>query len=70
MSVLLRVVIKDHENSSYVWDDFFCPDCLDKMVNSCAELEILKRSRLTPQYLSRIYPQVVNYVQKEQKWLY
>jgi hypothetical protein len=60
MSELLHVVIKDHENSGYVWDDFFCRECLDKMVNSCTGLEIIKRSRLTPQYLSRLYPPLVN----------
>ena len=60
MSVLLHAVIKDHENSGYVWEEFFCPECLDRMLKACDELEILKRSRMTPQYLSRLYPQIVN----------
>ena len=60
MSKLLHVVIKDHENSGYVWDEFFCPECFDRMLNACSSLEILKKSRTTPQYLSRLYPQIVN----------
>jgi len=60
MSVLLHVVIKDHENSGYVWDEFFCPECLDRMLKACGSLEVLKRSITTPQYLSRLYPQIVN----------
>ena len=60
MSELLHVVIKDHENSGYVWDDFFCPECLGRLLRACNWLEILRRSRTTPQYLSRLYPQIVN----------
>jgi hypothetical protein len=60
MSVLLHVVIKDHQNSGYSWDEFYCPECLDRMLNSCAGLEILNRSSITPQYLSRLYPPLVN----------
>ena len=60
MSELLHVVIKDHENSGYVWDDFFCPECLGRLLKACNWLEILKRSGLTPQYLSRLYPPLVN----------
>ena len=33
MSELLHVVIKDHENSGYVWDSFFCrPGLLREIV--------------------------------------
>ena len=60
MSELLHVVIKDHENSGYVCDNFFCPECLGKLLNSCSILEVLRRSITTPQYLSRLYPQIVN----------
>ncbi len=60
MSELLHVVIKDHENSGYVWDNFFCPECLGRLLKVCNWLEILKRSITTPQYLSRLYPQIVN----------
>jgi hypothetical protein len=29
MADLYHVVIKDHDNSGYVWDVFFCLDCLN-----------------------------------------
>ena len=32
MADLYHVVLKDHENSGYVWDEFFCPTCLEKWV--------------------------------------
>ena len=60
MSELLHVVIKDHENSGYVWDEFFCPGCLGRLLKACNWLEILKWSIITPQHLSRLYPQIVN----------
>ena len=60
MRKLLHVVIKDHENSGFVWDEFYCQECLDRMSKAYRWQEILKRSRLTPQYLSRLYPQIVN----------
>jgi len=60
MSELLHMVIKDHENSGYVWDDFFCPDCLVRLLKVCNWLEILRRSIIKPQYLSGLYPQIVN----------
>jgi hypothetical protein len=60
MSELLHVVIKDPENSGYVWDEFFCPECLDLLLEACNHLEVLRKSRTTPQYLMRIYPQIVN----------
>ena len=60
MKVLLHVVIKDHENSGYVWDEFYCPDCLEKWMMTTTSLEILRRVITTPQYLSCLYPQLVN----------
>ena len=60
MSELLHVFIKDHENSGYVWDEFFCSCCLGRLLKACSWLEILKRSITTPQYLMRLYPQIVN----------
>ena len=47
MSVLLHVVIKDNENSGYVWDEFYCPDCLEKWIATTSSLEIL-RQVITP----------------------
>ena len=60
MSELLHVVIKDHKNSGYVWDDFFCPECLGRLLKTGSHLEVLRRSITTPQYLMRLYPQIVN----------
>ncbi len=60
MSELLHVVIKDHENSGYVWDEFYCRQCFDRKFDNAANLEVLKKAKLTPLYLSRMYPQVVN----------
>ena len=60
MSELLHVVIKDHENSGYVWDDFFCPGCLGRFLKACNWLVILKGAKTTPKYLMRLYPPIVN----------
>jgi len=60
VSELLHVVIKDPENSGYVWDEFFCPECLGRLSKACGHLEVLRRSITTPQYLMRLYPQIVN----------
>jgi len=60
MSVLLHVVRKDHENSGYVWDEFYCPECLEKWIATTTSLEILRQVITTPQYLFGLYPQLVN----------
>jgi hypothetical protein len=60
MSNLVHVVIKDHENSGYVWDDFYCLACLDRRVIQHDNLEILRQAIATPQHLSRLYPPLVN----------
>ena len=60
MKILLHVVIKDHENSGYVWDEFYCPGCLDRKVKTSNCLEVLRQATVTPRYLSGIYPQLVN----------
>ena len=60
MSNLLYVVIKDHENFGFVYDEFYCPKCLKNLVMKFKEKEILRREITTPKYLSRIYPQPVN----------
>lgn len=59
MADLYHVVIKDHENSGYVWGDFFCPACLDNWIMNFENLEILRQTLATPQYLSRLYPPLV-----------
>jgi hypothetical protein len=56
MADLYHVVLKDHENSGYVWDEFFCPTCLEKWVTKSNHLEILCQTMASPQYLSRVYP--------------
>ena len=38
MADLYHVVLKDHENSGYVWDEFFCPTCLEKWVTKSSHL--------------------------------
>jgi hypothetical protein len=60
MKILLHVVIKDHENSGYVWDEFYCPDCLYRKVKASNCLEVLSQAIVTPRYLSGIYPQLAN----------
>jgi hypothetical protein len=60
MKILLHVVMKDHENSGYVWDEFYCPDCLDRKVKTSNSLEVLRQAIVTPRYLSGLYPQLVN----------
>ncbi|WP_435549744.1 hypothetical protein [Desulfobacterium sp. N47] len=60
MSALLHVTIKDIDNSGYVWDVFYCPDCLEKMLTSSTWLEVIRQVKVTPQYLSHLYPQLVN----------
>ena len=60
MADLYHVVLKDHENSGYVWDEFFCPDCLISQVMKFEHQEILRQTMANPQYLSRLYPPLVN----------
>ena len=60
MSELLHVVIKDPENSGYIWDDFFCPECIGRLLRACSHLEVLRISITTPRYLMRLYPPLVN----------
>ena len=60
MSVLLHVVIKDAENSGFVRDEFFCPECLARLLKACSHLAILKGSKTTPQYLMRLFPPLLN----------
>jgi hypothetical protein len=57
---LYHVVLKSHENSGYVWDEFYCPDCLMDFIMKFEHLEILRRTMATPKYLSRLYPPLVN----------
>ena len=59
MSVLLHAVIKDWDNSGLVYDDFYCPGCLESWVLSFDFKEILRLAKTTPQYLSRLYPPLV-----------
>ncbi len=60
MSELLHVVIKDRDNSGFVWDDFFCQECIGRLLKACNWLVILKGARTTPQYLMKFYPPLVN----------
>jgi|GEM_PF-6669088 len=60
MSILFHVVVKDHENSGYVWDEFYCPNCLERWLVQFNHLEILRKVQTTPQHLSRLYPLLVN----------
>ena len=60
MSELLHVVIKDNENSGYVRDDFFCPECLASLLKNCNWLIILKGAKTTPKYLMRLWPPLVS----------
>ena len=60
MKTLLHVIMKDQENSGYVWDEFYCPDCLDRKVKASNSFEVLRQATVTPRYLSGIYPQLVN----------
>ena len=59
MSVLLHLTVKDPENSGHVWNDFYCPDCLERMLAS-SRLEVIRQEKVTPQHLSRLYPPLVN----------
>jgi len=60
MKILSNVIMKDHENSGYVWDEFYCPDCLNRKANANNYLAVLRQAIVTPRYLSGIYPQLVN----------
>ena len=55
----MHVIIKDHQNSGYVWDNFFCQECIGRLLEACSHLEVLRRSITTPHYLMRLY-QIVN----------
>lgn len=60
MSNLFHVTMKDPENSGYTWRKFYCPYCMDKKQEVSTWLMFLKRIRVTPLYLSRLYPPLVN----------
>lgn len=60
MADMYHVVLKDYENAGYIWDEFFCSECLKCSVTKSEHLEILKQVVATPKYLSRIYPPLVN----------
>jgi hypothetical protein len=42
------VVIKDHDNSGYVWEGFFCLDCLNSWIMNHEDREVLYRNLATP----------------------
>ena len=60
MADLYHLILRDQANSGYVWDDFYCPDCLKDRVTNSDHLEILRQTMATPQYLSRLYPPLMN----------
>lgn len=60
MSKLLHVTLKDPTNSGYIWREFYCPDCLEKKLESFAWMKVIRRVNATPKHLSTIYPQLVN----------
>ena len=60
MADLYHVVLKDYENSGYVWDEFYCPYCLVRLVMKFEHLEILRQTKVTPQHLSCLFPPLVN----------
>ncbi len=60
MADLYHVVIKDHDNSGYVWNAFFCLDCLKSRIMNGTGREILRSILATPRFLSRLYPPLVD----------
>lgn len=60
MSNLFHVTMKDPENSGYTWREFYCSSCVDKKQSVSTWLQFLDRTHVTPQYLSRLYPPLVN----------
>ncbi|MFO7740344.1 MAG: hypothetical protein R6V46_17835 [Desulfatiglandaceae bacterium] len=60
MTELYHAVIKDHDNSGYVWDAFFCKDCLNSLIMKHEYGEVLRRNMATPKYLSRLYLPLVD----------
>ena len=60
MADLYHVILKDYQNSGYVWNEFYCPDCLKDLATNSEHLKILNQNIATPQYLSRLYPPLMN----------
>ena len=60
MSNLIHVTLQDPTNSGYLYREFYCLDCLAKLLESCAWLEVIHQVTATPKHLSTIYPQLVN----------
>jgi hypothetical protein len=58
MADLYHVVLKDHENSGYVWDEFFCPTCLEKWVTKSIIWKSFARPwqarSISPAYIPRL----------------
>ena len=60
MANLYHLILRDQANSSYVWDEFYCPDCLESWIMKSKNIEILRKTIATPKYLSRFYPPLMN----------
>ena len=59
MADLYHVVIKDHDNSGYMREGFFCSDCLNSRIMNHEDREVLNRNLAPPKCLSRLYPLLV-----------
>jgi len=60
MAELYHAVVKDHDNSGYACEAFFCKDCLNGWIIKHEDREALRRNLATPRYLSRLYPPLVD----------
>ena len=60
MGNLIHATIRYPDNSGYTWREFYCPDCLEKKRSISTWLTFLKQVHVTPKYLSRLYPPLVN----------
>ena len=60
MGNLLHATIKDPANSGYTWREFYCPACMKQKQATSTRLTFMKQVPVTPKYLSRMYPPVVD----------
>ncbi len=56
MAELYHAVVKDHDNSGYACEAFFCKDCLNGWIIKHEDREALRRNLAPPKYISGCIP--------------
>ena len=60
MANLYHLILRNQADSGHVWDEFYCPRCLENWIMQVENIEIICQTIATPQLLSRLYPPLMN----------